>query len=129
MYADAWDLSHTHQFGTANKHRRSALYAPHDRNGGIDDYVSRIIGWPFHVQSNVYHFAVYDFRCPADCRTGRALVGQFYLADKRIIDFDFLSAISLMNKISDFPAFNKPKLLFAYFGKEVPLSLKESSIY
>ena len=23
---------------------------------------------------------------------GRALVGQFYLADKRVIDFDFLSA-------------------------------------
>ena len=29
---------------------------------------------------------------PADCRTGRALgIGKFYLADKRVIDFDFLS--------------------------------------
>ncbi len=30
---------------------------------------------------------------PSNCRTDRALcVGQFYLADKRTIEFDFLSA-------------------------------------
>ena len=28
----------------------------------------------------------------------------------------FLSAISLMGEIGDFPAFSKPKQLFAYFG-------------
>ena len=35
---------------------------------------------------------IFAVPCPADCRTGRALVGKLYLADKRGIDFDFLSA-------------------------------------
>ena len=30
--------------------------------------------------------------CPAGCWTGRAFLRQLYLADKRAIDFDFLSA-------------------------------------
>ena len=32
------------------------------------------------------------FFYPADCQTDRALLGQLCLADKRVIDFDFLPA-------------------------------------
>ena len=43
-------------------------------------------------QNGQIQFDQASYPCPADCRAGRAFVGQFYLADKRIIDFDFLSA-------------------------------------
>lgn len=41
-------------------------------------------------QNGQKQFDQASYPCPADCRAGRAFVGQFYLADKRIIDFDFL---------------------------------------
>ena len=45
-----------------------------------------------HQHTAVQLFDVFKMCIRDRNRTGRALVGQFYLADKRIIDFDFLSA-------------------------------------